>query len=76
MLVFVAQRQNIVFGITMLFVFSLGLGVLLILVGTFTGALSALPKSGPWMVGIKKIFGIVMILIGEFFILQAGKLMI
>jgi len=73
---FVALRQNIVFGIAMLFVFSLGLGTLLILVGTFAGALSALPKSGAWMAGIKKIFGIIMILIGEFFILEAGKLML
>jgi len=73
---FVALRQNIVFGIAMLFVFSLGLGVLLILVGTFAGVLSALPKSGAWMVGIKKIFGIVMIIIGEVFILKAGQLML
>ena len=73
---FVALRQNIVFGIAMLFVFSLGLGALLILVGTFAGALSSLPKSGAWMVGVKKIFGFTMILIGEFFILEAGKLML
>jgi thiol:disulfide interchange protein DsbD len=76
MLVFVAQRQNVALGITMLFVFSLGLGALLILVGTFAGALSALPKSGSWMVVIKKIFGVLMILIGEFFILKAGQLML
>jgi thiol:disulfide interchange protein DsbD len=76
MLVFVAQGQNIVFGIAMLFVFSLGLGALLIIVGTFAGALSALPKSGGWMVGVKKIFGFLMIIIGEFFILKAGQLML
>ncbi len=73
---FVALRQNVVFGIAMLFIFSLGLGTLLILVGTFAGTLSALPKSGAWMMGIKKVFGIIMILIGEFFILEAGKLML
>jgi len=76
MLGFVALRQNITFGIAMLFVFSLGLGTLLILVGTFAGVLSALPKSGGWMVGIKKIFGFFMIIIGEIFILKAGQLML
>jgi thiol:disulfide interchange protein DsbD len=60
----------------MLFVFSLGLGTLLIIVGTFSGVLSSLPKSGTWMVGIKKIFGILMIIIGEIFILKAGQLML
>jgi len=73
---FVALRQNVVLGIAMLFVFSLGLGTLLILVGTFAGLLSALPKSGSWMVVIKKTFGILMIIIGEFFILKAGQLML
>jgi thiol:disulfide interchange protein DsbD len=73
---FVALRQNIVFGIAMLFVFSLGLGALLVLVGTFAGALAALPRSGAWMVMVKKIFGIVMIIIGEIFILKAGQLML
>ena len=73
---FVALRQNIAFGIAMLFVFSLGLGTLLILVGTFAGALAALPKSGAWMVLVKKTFGIVMIIIGEIFILKAGQLML
>ncbi len=73
---FVALRQNIAFGIAMLFVFSLGLGALLIVVGTFAGVLSALPKSGIWMVMVKKIFGILMIIIGEIFILKAGQLML
>ncbi len=73
---FVALRQNVVFGVSMLFVFSLGLGALLIIVGTFAGVLSALPKSGAWMVGIKKCFGVLMIIIAQFFILKAGQLML
>ena len=68
---FISLRQG-----SVLFVFSLGLGALLILVGTFAGVLSALPKSGQWMVFIKKIFGVLMIIIGEFFIIKAGQLML
>jgi thiol:disulfide interchange protein DsbD len=45
-------------------------------VGTFSGVVSSLPKSGAWMVGIKKVFGILMIIIGEIFILKAGQLML
>lgn len=73
---FVALRQNVAFGIAMLFVFSLGLGALLILVGTFAGLVSALPKSGTWMLAVKKIFGVIMIVVGEVFILKAGQLMV
>jgi thiol:disulfide interchange protein DsbD len=52
------------------------MGTLLILVGTFAGMLSSLPKSGPWIVRIKKGFGFLMIAIGEIFIFKAGQLML
>ncbi len=76
LLAFVASRQNVALGIGMLFVFALGMGTLLVLVGTFTGLLSSLPKSGMWIVRVKKIFGFFMIAIGEVFIIKAGQLMI
>jgi thiol:disulfide interchange protein DsbD len=76
LLTYVASRQNMVLGITMLFIFALGMGTLLILVGTFTGMLSSLPKSGIWIVRIKKGFGFLMIAVGEIFIIKAGQLML
>lgn len=75
LLTYVASRQNIMFGFSMLFVFALGMGFLLIIVGTFTGLLASLPKSGGWMVKVKKGFGLLMILLAEFFIIKAGQLM-
>ena len=75
LLSFVAQRGNVLFGFSLLFVFALGLGLLLILVGTFTGLATSLPKSGPWLVRIKQIFGILLFVVAEFFLIQAGKLM-
>lgn len=75
LLAFVAQRQNLLFGFSLLFVFALGLGSLLILLGTFTGLLASLPKSGPWLVRVKQAFGILLILAAEFFLVQAGKSM-
>lgn len=70
-LVLVAARQNIFFGTTLLFVFALGMGTVLIIVGTFTGI--AIPKSGKWMVIVKKVFGFLMIVLGAYFIFLAGK---
>ena len=76
LLTYVASRQNVVLGCVMLFVFALGLGTLPIIAGTFTGALSALPRSGGWMNAVKKAFGFLMIGIGEYFVLKAGQLML
>ena len=75
LLAFVASRQNVVLGFSMLFLFAFGMGSLLIIVGTFTGLLSTIPRSGAWMITIKKAFGFLMIGLGEYFILKAGQLM-
>ena len=47
-----------------------------IFVGTFSGALAALPKSGEWMVKIKKVIGIFMIGLGEYFLIRMGQLLL
>ncbi|MFQ5963351.1 MAG: protein-disulfide reductase DsbD family protein [Candidatus Scalinduaceae bacterium] len=75
-LTFVAAKQNVLYGVTLLFVFSIGLGTLLIIVGTFAGLMSSMPKTGKWSVVIKKGFGYLMIATGEYFLITAGKLLI
>ena len=72
-LAFVGTQGSVVFGTSVLFVFALGMGALMIALGTFGGALAALPRSGAWMVRVKKAFGIAMILIAEYLLLQAGQ---
>lgn len=67
----VAARQSVLFGASLLFVFSLGVGTLLVLVGTFAGLLAGLPKSGAWMTGVKKIAGVVMLAAGAYFLYSA-----
>jgi len=67
----VAARQSVFFGGSLLFVFSFGVGTLLILVGTFTGILTGLPKSGAWMTGVKKISGVVLLAAGAYFLYSA-----
>jgi len=58
-LLYIAQTGDAVLGGTALFVMSLGMGAPLLLVGAFSRSL--LPKSGPWMEGVKKFFGVVML---------------
>lgn len=67
----VAAKQNMLFGGSLLFIFSLGMGSLLMLVGTFTGLLANIPKSGAWMIAVKKISGVVMLAVGVYFLYSA-----
>lgn len=53
----VAKQANPVLGFLMLFCFALGMGILLLLVGTFSATLALLPHAGEWMNQIKSMFG-------------------
>jgi thiol:disulfide interchange protein DsbD len=74
-LVYVAGKQNIIYGTSLLFVFAYGMGFLLILVGTFSSIFLSLPKSEKLFSGIKKLCGFILLAIGEYFLIQAGRLM-
>lgn len=74
LLTMVSLKQNVVYGISLLFVFSYGVGFLLILVGTFSGIMSVLPKSGPWLIRIKQISAIILLISAEYFLIRAGKI--
>ena len=74
LLTFVATTQNIVLGSSLLFVFAIGLGTLLIIIGTFAGILTSLPRSEKLMRIIHKALALAMILLGEYFIFKAGML--
>lgn len=71
---FVALKTNLLWGIGLLFVFAFGMGTLLILVGTFAGFISSLPRSGGWMTLITKGFGVILIGAAEYFLYTAGTL--
>ena len=73
LLAFVATQQNVVYGALLLLTFAFGMNILLILVGTFTGLVTALPKSGVWMVRVKIAMGLLLLAMGEYFLIQAGK---
>jgi len=71
LLVYIGSRQNLLYGIFLMFVFSYGIGFSLILVGTFSGLLSAIPKSGVWMVWVKRVCAAVILIVALIFLLKA-----
>lgn len=72
-LTWVATTRSAVLGFFYLFVFSLGLTAVLAAVGLFSGAVSALPKPGPWMIWIKRAAGGVLLVMAEYYFVQVGK---
>lgn len=71
LLVYISSKQNVLYGILLMFIFSYGIGFSLILVGTFSGLLASLPKSGVWMVWIKRVCGGIIFIIALIFLLRA-----
>lgn len=75
-LIYIGSRQNIIYGMSLMFTFAYGVGTVLILAGTFSGLLVNLPKSGPWLVKIKKVCGLILILAGGYFLIKARSSML
>src|SRR5690606_22849926 len=55
-LAYIAQSKDVTLGAISLLSYSLGFGVLFLVLGLFTGIRKWLPSSGPWMEVIKKAF--------------------
>jgi cytochrome c-type biogenesis protein len=72
-LTWVAATRSGVLGFVYLFVFSLGMTVVLAAVGLFSGLLTVLPKPGPWMAWIKRLSAVVLLLVAEYYLVQVGK---
>jgi thiol:disulfide interchange protein DsbD len=71
-LLWIGKTKSAGLGAGALFAFSLGLGLPFWLVGTFA---VGLPKSGPWMVAVKSVFGIVLATAALYFLKGALPLL-
>ncbi len=71
-LTWVAATQAGIMGFLYLFVFSLGMTALLAAVGLFSGTLAVLPRSGAWMVWVKRVAALIMLVMAEYYFVQAG----
>jgi len=67
-LTYVMAKGALVYGASLLFVYSLGRGVPVILAGTFTGALKSLQKLGRWSGVSEKASGVIVIGVGLYFL--------
>ncbi|MFH1269809.1 MAG: cytochrome c biogenesis protein CcdA [Candidatus Omnitrophota bacterium] len=74
-LLYVATKQNILYGASLLFVFAYGMGFLLILVGTFSALFVNLSRSERWITYMKKLSGLILLGVGEYFLVKAGRMM-
>lgn len=71
-LTWVASTRSAVWGFAYLFVFSLGMTALLVVIGLASGNLAALPRAGQWMVWIKRLAGVVILVMAEYYFVKAG----
>ena len=74
-LTWVGTTHSAALGFAYLFVFSLGMTALLVVVGLFSGTLAALPKAGLWMQWIKRLAGIVLLGMAEYYFIQMGQVL-
>lgn len=69
-LAYLSTQKNIFYGMSLLMAFAYGMGMILILAGTFSSILINLPKSGKWLFYIKRFGAFIVIILGAYFIYQ------
>ncbi len=65
-LLYISQSKDVLLGGSALFAMALGMGVPLMAIGVSEGAL--LPKAGPWMNGVKKFFGVLLLAVAAWIV--------
>lgn len=68
MLAYVGSSGNVLLGFSLFFTFALGLGVLFVVLGTFTGLIAGIPRSGNWMTAVKTVFGLVFLGVAAYYL--------
>jgi thioredoxin:protein disulfide reductase len=58
-LLYISQTRDVALGGSALFAMAVGMGIPLLVIGISEGAL--LPKSGPWMIRVKQVFGLLLL---------------
>ncbi len=64
---YISTSKDILIGFSLMFMFAIGLGSLIIVLGTFSNLMQKIPRSGQWMNYVKKSLSLVfLIMIGYF----------
>ena len=64
LLTLIGAKGDPVYGFTSFFTLAMGLGAPYLVLGTFSNLLQKMPRSGDWMVWVKKVFGTILIGLG------------
>lgn len=68
LLTYVGNKGSALLGFVLFFVLALGMGVPFIVLGIFSGSIKNLPRSGAWMVWIRKVFGFILLALAGYFL--------
>ncbi len=68
LLLYVGQKGDPYLGFLYFFILSIGLGFPMCILAIFSGTINRIPKSGDWMLWIRKIFGWILIAMGYYYI--------
>ena len=68
LLTFVGERGDPLLGFSMFFTLAAGLGAPYVALAVFSGGINMLPRSGMWMVWVKKVFGFVLLGMALYFL--------
>lgn len=70
LLLYVAASHDTAWGGLLLFVYSIGLGMIFLALGTFSGLTKKIPKSGNWLHWVKFFMGVALVMV-TFFVSQS-----
>jgi thiol:disulfide interchange protein DsbD len=68
LLTYVGELGKPLLGFTMFFTLAWGIGLPFLVLGTISGSISRLPRSGDWMVWVRKIFGFILVAMALYFV--------
>jgi thiol:disulfide interchange protein DsbD len=67
LLTYVGETGRPLLGFLMFFTLAWGIGAPFLVLGTLTGSIARLPRSGAWMIWVRKIFGFILIAMALYF---------
>jgi thiol:disulfide interchange protein DsbD len=68
LLTYVGQRQDVLLGFSLFFALALGLGIPYLLLALSTSLVQRLPASGAWMLGVRQLFGVLLVGLAAYFV--------
>jgi thiol:disulfide interchange protein DsbD len=73
-LTWVTTTKSAGLGFIYLLAFSLGMCTLLLVLAIATDTALRLPRPGPWMVGVKRLFALILVGVAEYYLVTMGQL--